>query len=130
METIYKSILAAFVSASTHLLGGFDKAIQILLILVVIDYLTGIIRAAVNGKLDSRVGAKGIIRKVCVFIVLVVAVQIENFIGQPETIHNVVAYFYVVNEAISILENIDDFIPIPDSLRQFLKRLKNKEGNK
>ena len=126
METVYKGALTALVSGATFLLGGFDKAIQILVVLVIIDYLTGIIRAAVNGKLDSKVGAKGILKKLCIFIVIVVAVQIENFIGQPETIHNVVAYFYVVNEAISILENIDDYVPIPEPLRELLSRLKNK----
>ena len=126
METLHKGALTAIVSGTTFLLGGFDKAIQILIVLVIIDYLTGIIRAALNGKLDSKVGAKGILKKISIFIVIVVAVQIENFIGQPETIHNVVAYFYVINEAISILENIDDYVPIPEPLRDLLNRLKNK----
>jgi toxin secretion/phage lysis holin len=130
VDWVYKSALTAAVSATSYLLGGFDKAIQILLTLIIVDYITGIIRAAINGKLDSRVGLKGICRKVFIFAVITVAVMIERFIGQPESIHNMVAYFYIVNEAISILENVDDFIPIPEQLRQLLNRLKNKGRKK
>jgi toxin secretion/phage lysis holin len=127
MEFTYKSALTLLVSGASYLVGGFDKAIQILLILVVIDYITGMIRAGINKRLDSRIGAKGIYRKMCIFIVIAVAVLIEQFIGKPETIHNVVAYFYVVNEAISILENVDEYVPIPEPLRQLLNRLKPKK---
>jgi toxin secretion/phage lysis holin len=112
------------------MVGGWDKAMKILLILVIVDYITGLIRSGMKGELDSRVGARGILKKVCMFVVVAVAVQIENFIGQPESLHNVVCYFYVVNEALSILENVGEYVPIPEEFKNFIKRLKNKDGGK
>jgi len=131
MEYI-RYVLTAIVSTTAYLVGGWDKAMKVLLVLIIIDYVTGLIKSAFNGELDSKVGFKGIIKKVCIFIVVAVAVQIESFLGQPESLHNVVIYFYVVNESISVLENVGDFIPIPDELKKFIKRLrgKDKEGGK
>ena len=123
-----KHLLTAVVSGTAYLVGGWDKAMIILLTLIVIDYVTGLIRAGIRGELDSKVGAKGIVKKVCMFVVVAVAVQIELFIGQPESLHNIVCYFYVVNEAISILENVGDYVPIPEELRRFINRLKEKKG--
>ena len=129
MEYI-RFILTLLVSVTAYMVGGWDDAMNILLILIVVDYITGLIRAAMRGELDSKIGAKGIVKKLCMFIVIAVAVQIERFIGQPESLHNVVCYFYVVNEALSILENVGDYVPIPDEFKGFINRLRNKDGNK
>lgn len=125
-----KYLLTLVVSGTAYLVGGWDKAMIILLTLTIIDYVTGLIRACIRCELDSRVGAKGIAKKVCMFVVVAVAVQIELFVGQPESLHNIVCYFYVVNEAISILENVGDYVPIPEELKRFINRLKNKDGDK
>ena len=130
MELIYKISLTTMVSTLAYLVGGWDKAMQILLVLVIIDYITGLIHAVMTTGLDSKIGAKGIVKKLCMFIVVVVAVQIENFMNQPESLHNVVCYFYVVNESISILENISEFTPIPDALKQFLARIRDNNEKK
>jgi toxin secretion/phage lysis holin len=58
-------------------------------------------------------------------------VQVEYLINQPETIHNLVAYALVVNEAVSILENVAEMgVPIPPVLKNLLKKMKNKECDK
>ena len=68
---------------------------------------------------------------VLVGIFNLVAVQMEKIIGQPETIHNVVAFAFVVNEGISILENLIDIgVPVPEFLIKYLKKMKDKEGGK
>jgi toxin secretion/phage lysis holin len=125
-----KYALTLVVSSTAYLIGGWDKAMIILITLMVIDYCTGLIRAAIRGELNSKIGAKGIAKKVCMFVVVAVAVQIEMFVGQPESLHNIVCYFYVVNEAISILENVGDYVPIPEELKRFIARLKDKDGDK
>jgi toxin secretion/phage lysis holin len=122
-----KYALTVVVSGTAYLVGGWDRAMIILLTLIIIDYVTGLIRAAMKGELDSKVGARGIMKKVCMFVVVAVAVQIELFVGQPESLHNIVCYFYVVNEAISILENVGDYVPIPEELKRFINRLKDKD---
>ena len=100
----FQLLLTASASATSYLLGGFDKSIQILLILAIFDYITGVFKSIINKNLSSYVGFKGIIKKICLFVVIVTTVQIENAIGQPETIHNLVAYAFIANESISILK--------------------------
>jgi hypothetical protein len=49
--------------------------------MVVIDYITGILKAIYLGNLSSLAGWKGLIKKVCIFIVVAVAVQLEKAIS-------------------------------------------------
>ena len=120
--------LAGFLSGFTYLVGGFDKSIEVLLVLVVLDYVTGILKAIMRGELSSRTGMKGICKKFFIFVIVTMCVQIERFIGQPESIHNVVVWFFVGNEAISICENVDDYIPLPPWLKKWLKKFRDKGG--
>lgn len=127
----YKLILTAFVTLIAYMLGGFDTGIQTLLIMTAVDYITGMIKAIINKNLNSYIGWRGLCKKAGVFITIIVAVQIELIIGQPETIHNVVAFAFVVNEGISILENLSEIgVPVPKFLIQYLEKMKDKEGEK
>lgn len=130
MEWLYKIGLTSIVASIAYLVGGWDKGMQILLMLVITDYITGLIHGSKTVGLNSKVGAKGVWKKVCMYIVIAVSVAIERFLDQPESLHNVVVYFYVVNEAISILENVGEFTPIPDALKQFIERLRDKDKDK
>ena len=124
----YRVGLTAIISTASWLLGGYDKGIEALLVLVIIDYLTGIFSAIMKGELSSKVGLKGICKKFFMFAIIAMAVQVESFIGQPESIHNLVVWFFVGNEAISIVENIDDYIELPPWLKKWLKKFKNNGG--
>lgn len=126
-----KGGVTAMFSYIAYLLGGFDKAIEIFCIMVVLDYGTGMLKAIINKNLSSYVGLRGIAKKVCLFVLLVVSVQVERLINQPETIHNLVAYALVVNEAVSILENVAEMgVPIPPILKNLLKKMREKDGDK
>jgi toxin secretion/phage lysis holin len=124
----YRIILTAATSTSAYLLGGFDKAIEALLILSVIDYITGLINAALKGELSSKTGLKGICKKFFIFAIVAMCVQIERFVNQPESVHNVVVWFFVGNEAISIVENVEHYIPLPEWLKKWLKKFRDKGG--
>jgi toxin secretion/phage lysis holin len=83
-------------------------------------------KATVNKNLSSYIGFRGIFKKVCLFVLIAVAVQIERITNQPNTLHNLVAYCLITNEAISILENVAEMgVPIPDVLKNMLKKMKN-----
>jgi toxin secretion/phage lysis holin len=111
-----------------YLLGGWDMGLEVFCIMVVLDYITGIMKGISNKELSSYLGLKVILKKVCLFILIAVAVQIERMTNQPETIHNVISYALVVNEAISILENIKEMgVPIPDVLIKLLDVIKQKK---
>jgi len=123
--------LTAVLSFVAYLLGGYDMGIQTLIIIVVLDYITGMLKAIINKELNSYIGWRGLCKKAGIFICIIVAVQVENLISQPETLHNFVAFAFTVNEGISILENLVEMgVPVPDFLIQYLKKMKDKDGDK
>ncbi len=130
----YKAILTALVSYIAYLMGGYDMGIKTLFVMITVDYMTGIMKAIVNKNLNSYIGWRGMMKKCGILLTIIVAVQIENITNQPETIHNLVAFAFVVNEGVSILENLIDIgVPVPDFLIKFLKKMKDdadKAGDK
>ncbi|MCC8074235.1 MAG: phage holin family protein [Clostridiales bacterium] len=107
------------------LFGEFDALMKALVVLVVLDYLTGIIKAIINKSVSSEIGYKGILKKVLIFIVIIVSVLIQNVLNNSVPIREIVLTFFVTNEAISLLENAAQFIPIPEKLKNVLLQLRN-----
>jgi toxin secretion/phage lysis holin len=110
----------------SSLLGGLDKILIALITLMILDYATGVCKGIVNKKLSSAVGFKGIIKKVMILIIVAVAVVIEGVIGDVMPIREIVIVFYLCNEAISLLENASEFVPIPVKLKDTLIQLREK----
>lgn len=131
MKTKLISVIS-FLGTGFYLLGGFDKALECLIVVVVLDYITGVISAWYNKKLDSKIGIKGIVKKFTYFLLVVLSVQIDKTLGQVGIIRNLVIYFFVANDGLSILENIGKMnIPIPKKLKEALLQLsEEKEVNK
>lgn len=109
-------------------MGGYDMGVEIMLIMVALDYITGMTKAFVLKNLNSYIGWKGICKKAGLFVAVIVAVQIECIIGQKETIHNAVAFVIVANEAVSILENLIDIgVDVPEFLVKYIKKMKDSD---
>lgn len=110
------------------LLGGWDKLIMALIILMCLDYVTGLIKAYYNKELSSRIGFKGLTKKVLILVIVAVAVVAEDMLGIP-AIREIVIMFFAVNEALSILENAGLMgLPLPEKLKQALLQIRDKEG--
>jgi toxin secretion/phage lysis holin len=109
------------------LLGGLDVILRALMILVIFDYLTGLLKAIATKTLSSSVGFKGLIRKIIIFIVIATAVSIQSVIGDAIPLREMVIIFFISNEGISLLENASEFIPIPKKLKDVLIQLREKE---
>jgi toxin secretion/phage lysis holin len=120
-------ILGGFLAS---LLGGFDKILIGLITLIVLDYITGICKAIITKRLSSSVGFRGIIKKIIVLIVVAVAVVIEDVIGDGVPLREIVIMFFMCNEAISLLENASEFVPIPQKLKDILIQLRDKNNTK
>lgn len=99
--------------------GGLDGYVSVLLVFTVIDYITGICAAGVQGKISSLVGFKGIARKCTMFLFVGLANIIDvHILRQPDHFKIVTCLFYIGNEGISIIENADVLeVPIPKFLR-------------
>lgn len=108
-------------------LGGFDMLLGVIITLVVLDYLTGILKAIYNKQLSSEVGYKGIIKKIFIFIVIATAYEIQKVVGDSIPLREMTLMFFIANEAISLLENAGEFIPIPEQLKNVLVQLRDKK---
>ncbi len=102
-----------------------------LVILMAVDVATGFVRAFVQQRLSSKESFRGIAKKVLIFALLAVAVQVDVLTGLQGTTRDVVAAFYCASEGLSILENsVAAGMPAPDVLRQALEQLNaSKFGN-
>ena len=127
MKILLNNIVSVILTTFVYLDGGFDIAIQSLLIVLVIDYLTGIASAIYNKNLSSRIGLKGIIKKFCYILVVALSVVIDNLLGQSGLIRNLVIYFFVANDGLSIIENMAEMnVKLPQKLIDALEQIKKK----
>jgi toxin secretion/phage lysis holin len=106
-------------------LGGYDGFIYALVVFVVIDYITGIMLAICDKKISSKIGFKGIFKKVLIFILVGMANLVDcEIIQNGETIRDMVIFFYLSNEGISIIENsVKIGLPVPEKLKSILEQI-------
>ena len=132
LDIIFKSIVAGAGAVTGYLYGGWDTLLQVLLIFVIVDYLTGIIAGGTNGKLSSKVGFRGILKKVLIFIIVAVAHWVDVAVGvalgeDVAIFRNATIFFYLANELLSITENAGEMgVPIPEKLMNAVEILKGK----
>lgn len=110
--------------------GGFDTIFTSLLLLMVIDYMTGIIKSIHNKNLNSEKGYFGILKKVLMLLIIIVAQQVDLIFAEQNVelcVREATILFYICNEIISILENAGQFISIPDKIKEVLEQLKPKK---
>lgn len=105
METIIKTITAIGASAIAYFFGGADMWLKALVTIIVIDYMMGLSRAYIQAELSSKIGFKGIVKKICYFALVAVAVIADSITGAGEVVRTAVIGFLIANEALSIIEN-------------------------
>ena len=127
MKHFINDVISVMLTTFVYLIGGFDIAIQSLLIVMVVDYLTGIASAIYNKELSSKIGFKGIIKKFCYLLVVALSVVIDNLTGQSGLIRTLVIYFFVANDGLSIIENMAEMgVKLPEKLIDALEQIKKK----
>ena len=131
IKQIVLGALAVAGSVTAKLLGGWDTALQTLVLFMAVDYVTGVVVAAVfhrsgksrGGTLDSRAGFLGLCRKGCMLLAVLVAAQLDVLLG-VDYARTTVILFFVGNEGISILENLGLMgAPYPKFLADALEAL-------
>jgi toxin secretion/phage lysis holin len=116
-------------SIYSFLFGELNDAFLWLFCMMVVDYVTGIMQAVHNRKLSSKIGFKGIIKKVIIITIVVLSHGLSEIIHLTE-IETAVIFAFALNEMCSILENIErsgfgDIIPKP--IRRILEIAGEKE---
>ncbi len=112
-----------------YFLGGMDGLMIALIVMMTLDYISGVMCAIIDKKLSSAVGFKGICKKVFILMLVGVAHIIDlHVVGTGSALRGAVICFYMSNEGLSLLENAAHIgLPIPDKLRDILSQLHDKE---
>ena len=121
-------ILAAVGGWLGYFLGGCDGLVYALILFVAADYVTGVMCAAVDKRLSSEIGFKGICKKVLIFVLVGLANILDvQIIGTGSVLRTAVIFFYISNEGVSLLENASHLgLPVPEKLKDILQQLHNR----
>lgn len=140
--TVLKSVTAVVGAGVAAYFGQLAAPVLVLLCMMVIDYVTGMVKAYMTAQLSSRVGIKGILKKLCYMAMVAVGagvdyllrgalvqagidLHIELFCGLLVTV------WLIINELISVLENLAAIgVPGFPRLNRLLSRLKSTVNEK
>lgn len=141
MENVYKAF-AAVTGAVISFFTGIPTIMWVLIAMMTIDYVTGLITGAMGvsnktegGKLSSRAAFEGILRKVMVLLVVLLAalldLAVQNSAGVSfSAVTGATCLWFIASEGVSILENAAEMgVPIPEILMNALEILKKSEGD-
>jgi toxin secretion/phage lysis holin len=121
-----KSALAALASMLCWAIGGWDALAQALVALIALDVAAGLARAFVERRLNSSVMRRGLIRKSCYFLAIILAVLVDRsvFDGSPAARTLTLSYL-CINEALPVIEHLAAVgVPLPAQLQQALERVR------
>ena len=129
MDNIFKSIMAGICTVLSFLFGDMEGLMVALIALIILDYISGVIAAAVEKRLSSEVGAKGIAKKIFMLLIVALANIVDiNVIGDGHVLKTVTVVFYICNECISLIENAGRIgVPVPKKLLDVLEQLRDKD---
>jgi len=123
-ELSWKAALGAFIGVCCQVWGEWNNVMTALVILIILDVVTGFLRAFIQQELSSKESYRGIAKKLLIFVMIAVAVQVDTITGLQGVTRNVVAIFYCASEGLSILENsVASGLPAPEFLKEALKQL-------
>ena len=134
-----KAICVAAFGLLSSWLGVLAVPVYVLVGCNVMDYLTGLAAAHRRGqKVSSYKGINGIAKKVCMWLLIAVGAVVDWLLlyggdqlgvemHLPMLVSSLTAVWLIVNEVISILENIGDTgVPLPGFLTKIVQGLKSK----
>ncbi|MBQ2968238.1 MAG: phage holin family protein [Clostridia bacterium] len=123
----------------SYLFGGFDCLMQLLCLVMAIDFISGMILATVfqkspktkSGALNSKTAVRGLMRKVSQLLLIVMITRLSVAVGDGYFCRNTAILFFVAGECISILENMGMMgVSYPDWIQKGLEMLQNSKTDK
>lgn len=113
IKNIVIGIISTIGGALVNFVGGVDSIFKALIVFMIVDYITGIVVAFVfhksqktkNGGVSSKEGYKGIVKKVCMLMLVGIAHSLDSVMG-VDYMRATTIIFFLANEGISILENL------------------------
>lgn len=134
-ESGFKALVAVTLAGAATYLRELAVPVIVLAGVMIIDYISGIASAWVKRELSSRVGIIGIVKKLAYLLAVAVAIVVD-WVVQTAAVELGVDlggfYFFgllvtiwlVLNECISILENLSEIgVPLPAFLLKIIEKL-------
>lgn len=130
MEKNFAGFCAAACAVLSFCFGGADRLLLALISMMALDYISGVVCAAVRRRLSSRVGFCGIAKKMLILLIVAAANLCDSYIiCGGSALRSAAIGFYAANEAVSLLENAAMLgIPLPRRLSGALSRLRDAEN--
>ncbi|KES26427.1 hypothetical protein HR60_14175 [Listeria monocytogenes] len=130
MEVILKIGILGFGAIFGYLFGEVDLLVKVLVCFIVADYISGLLASGYLGELSSKMGFKGIAKKIAILILVAIAHQLDLILGTHNTTRDAVIFFYLANELISILENFVRMgMKVPEVLKNLILIFDSKSGD-
>ena len=138
MKDFIHILFAGAVGALAAYFNVLLVPLAVLLAVMLIDWITGLAGASATGKLNSRVGVIGIVKKVCYLALVAVGMVVDYLISSALVsigislqinycFGMIITVWLIINELISILENLGEMgVPLPGFLVGMIKTLKGK----
>jgi toxin secretion/phage lysis holin len=110
----------------SYIFGSLDAMLAALLIFIVIDFVSGFIKAWVKKEFESSKFYIGGVKKIGILAIVAVATQLDRLVlGDNIILRNITVSYYIANEAFSILENYGGLgLPLPAVLKNSIKKLR------
>ncbi|MGN0776754.1 MAG: holin family protein [Candidatus Ventricola sp.] len=141
MDNLYK-IAAAAAGAVISFFTGIPVIMWVLLAMMTLDYVTGLVTGMMGvssktdgGKLSSRAAFEGLMRKVMIFLVVILAVLVDLAVEHAagvtfNAVTGATCLWFIASEGVSVLENAAELgVPIPGILRKALEVLRDGSGD-
>lgn len=126
-KDIIKSAVLIIGAALSAAFGPLDGVVITLLAFISVDYITGTVAGAIAGKLSSRTGFKGLLKKVLMLLIVAsVNVAGKYLLDGNEILRDSVCLYYIGNEGISILENVHECgVTYPSKIEKLFESWRN-----
>ncbi len=130
MQIIIDSVAGTIGAVLGFMYGEVTGLFWALVAFMVLDYISGILAAISVRKLSSKVGFKGIAKKLLILVFVSVGHITDTYVlGGVPVAMTAVILFYIANEGISIVENATELgLPVPQKIKNVLEQIKNKSG--
>lgn len=114
----------------TFIYAGDMGLLYALIVLMILDVITGIAKAIKNKNLWTRKSLFGYGRKIMVFCIIILANTIDQILSLNSGLLMVTIFFYIANEGLSIIENCAEMgVIVPEQIADKLEMIKNKKGD-
>lgn len=111
--------------------AGDMKFLYFLVILMLIDIITGLAKAIKNGNLWSKKSMYGVGRKMMIFCIIILANVIDQIMGLQSGLLMVTVFYYIAHEGLSIIENCAEMdVLVPEQIKDKLKVMEDKNNHK